>query len=181
MDNVRENKYNTYDKKLIRTSQTKRIPDGIELYYGSAYIITTRDFMKWVMTDSIALNLINWSRDTYSPDEIIWATLSRIYQKQNITNAHSKKSSGGILNQLRPPSTSLGPNVSSNSQLKDYQLSYARAVKWEDKALKWIPPYPVCQGMFPLESFFSIIFSYIINILYKTEIFKYAAFYMRNY
>ena len=68
---------------MYRTTQKKTVPDGIELYYGSAYIIATRDFIQWTTTDLVALNLINWSRDTFSPDEIIWATLSRIYQKQN--------------------------------------------------------------------------------------------------
>ena len=30
------------------------------------------------MTNEIPQNLINWSKDTYSPDEMIWATLSRV-------------------------------------------------------------------------------------------------------
>jgi len=85
-DNFIKGTWNTYDKKLTATSEEKSIPDGITLYYGSAYIIANRDFLQWVTTDVVPSNLINWSRDTYSPDEMIWATLSRIYQKQkNIT------------------------------------------------------------------------------------------------
>ena len=30
------------------------------------------------MTNEIPQNLINWSKDTFSPDEMIWATLSRV-------------------------------------------------------------------------------------------------------
>ena len=148
-DNKKEDKYNTYDKKLLRTSQRKRIPDGIKLYYGSAYIIATLEFLKWMTTDSVALNFIDWSRDTFSPDEIIWATLSRIYQRKNITtNAQSNQLSGNPSTMLPPPTPSLGLTALSDSQLEASQLSYARTVKWESKALKWNSPYPVCQAMF---------------------------------
>ena len=30
------------------------------------------------MTNEIPQNLIDWSNDTFSPDEMIWATLSRV-------------------------------------------------------------------------------------------------------
>ena len=101
--------------------------------------------MKWITTDSVALNFIDWSRDTYSPDEIIWATLSRIYQKQN-ANAQSYHVSGNPSTILPPPTPSLG--LQSDSQFAEQQLSYARTVKWEAKTLKWNSPYPVCQAMF---------------------------------
>ena len=76
-NNTENEKWNTYNKKLTSTSEKKVIPYGIELYYGSAYIIATHDFLQWATNDSVPTNLINWSRDLYSPDEIIWATLSR--------------------------------------------------------------------------------------------------------
>ena len=34
--------------------------------------------MNWAMTNEIPQNVINWSKDTFSPDEMIWATLSRV-------------------------------------------------------------------------------------------------------
>ena len=133
------------------TSKKKIVPDGIELYYGSAYIIATRDFIQWTTSDLDALNLINWSRDTYSPDEIIWATLSRLYQKQNIVfNTETHQVTGS--NKLPIPSPNLvwrRNDVRPGSDSVKPQLSYARTVKWEDRALKWDPPYPVCQVRFP--------------------------------
>ena len=36
--------------------------------------------MNWTMTNEIPQNVINWSKDTFSPDEMIWATLSRVEQ-----------------------------------------------------------------------------------------------------
>ena len=148
-ENTIKSKWNTYNKRLIRTFQKKLIPDGIDLYYGSAYIIATRDFLQWATTDLVALNLINWSQDTYSPDEIIWATLSRINQKQNIVyNDGTNQQSGTSSNLLPPPTPNL---VLSGSDSVKPQFSYARSVKWEDQALEWNPPYPVCQVRFPVK------------------------------
>ena len=147
-DNDIKDKYNIYAKRLYRTYQKKIVPDGIELYYGSAYIIATRDFIQWTTTDLVALNLINWSRDTFSPDEIIWATLSRIYQKQNPKTVIQTVKDG-----LTEPSPNLVWRKKDTEFFSDSvkpQLSYSRAVKWEDRALKWNPPYPVCQVRFSI-------------------------------
>ena len=68
-----------YSKKLILAGVPKdEVPNGIKLFAGSAYIVATREFIHWAMTNEIPQNLINWSKDTYSPDEMIWATLSRV-------------------------------------------------------------------------------------------------------
>lgn len=133
---------------MYRTYQKKIVPDGIELYYGSAYIIATRDFIHWTTTDLAALNLINWSRDTFSPDEIIWATLSRIYQNQN-----PKTVIQTVKDRVPAPSPNLVWRRKDAEFFSDSvkpQLSYARAVKWEDRTLKWNAPYPVCQVRFSI-------------------------------
>ena len=49
----------------------------MRLYHGSFYIVGSREFITWVMTDSGAQNFINWTRDTFAPEETIWATLYR--------------------------------------------------------------------------------------------------------
>ena len=153
-DNFIEGKWNTYNKILTATSQKKSIPDGITLYYGSAYIIANRDFLQWVTTDVVPSNLINWSRDTYSPDEMIWATLSRIYQKQkNFTTAITQQSMYRS-NKLPLPTQNLvweTNDVLPDSGQFEPQFSYARTVKWENEALKWNPPYPVCRARFLLK------------------------------
>lgn len=56
------------------------VPNGIQLFSGSAYVVATREFLNWTMKNEIPQSLIKWSKDTFSPDEMIWATLSRIDQ-----------------------------------------------------------------------------------------------------
>ena len=70
-----------YSKKLVLAGLPKsEVPNGIKLFSGSAYIVATREFMNWTMTNETPQNVINWSKDTFSPDEMIWATLSRVEQ-----------------------------------------------------------------------------------------------------
>jgi len=160
-NNTENEKWNTYNKKLTSTSEKKLIPYGIELYYGSAYIIATRDFLRWVTTDPVPINLIDWSRDLYSPDEIIWATLSRIYQKQQkIIQSSNSIIELNYSNILPPPTQNLvwqkndlwqnlvwqKIDVLSESVQVEPQFSYARTVKWESEVLK--KKYPVCQGYY---------------------------------
>ena len=49
----------------------------MRLYHGSFYIVANRKFITWVMTDLQAQNFIDWTRDTFAPEETIWATLYR--------------------------------------------------------------------------------------------------------
>ncbi|XP_073534860.1 N-acetyllactosaminide beta-1,6-N-acetylglucosaminyl-transferase-like isoform X2 [Phyllobates terribilis] len=53
-------------------------PHNITLYFGSAYVALTREFTKFILEDQRALDLLKWSKDTYSPDEHYWVTLNRI-------------------------------------------------------------------------------------------------------
>ncbi|XP_072270318.1 beta-1,3-galactosyl-O-glycosyl-glycoprotein beta-1,6-N-acetylglucosaminyltransferase 7-like [Pyxicephalus adspersus] len=53
-------------------------PHNITLYFGTAYYALTRDFVKFVLSDKQAKDLLEWSKDTYSPDEHYWVTLNRI-------------------------------------------------------------------------------------------------------
>ncbi|XP_051050355.1 N-acetyllactosaminide beta-1,6-N-acetylglucosaminyl-transferase isoform X3 [Phodopus roborovskii] len=53
-------------------------PHQLTIYFGTAYVALTRDFVSFVMTDKRALDLLEWSKDTYSPDEHFWVTLNRI-------------------------------------------------------------------------------------------------------
>ncbi len=36
----------------------------------------SRAFVEFIQTNSVAKELLEWSRDTYSPDEHYWATLN---------------------------------------------------------------------------------------------------------
>ncbi|KAM3841572.1 N-acetyllactosaminide beta-1,6-N-acetylglucosaminyl-transferase [Vipera latastei] len=53
-------------------------PHNLTIYFGSAYIALTRPFVEFLFNDSRALDLLKWSKDTYSPDEHFWVTLNRI-------------------------------------------------------------------------------------------------------
>ncbi|XP_068120580.1 beta-1,3-galactosyl-O-glycosyl-glycoprotein beta-1,6-N-acetylglucosaminyltransferase 7-like [Hyperolius riggenbachi] len=53
-------------------------PHNITLYFGTAYYALTRDFVQFVLSDRRAKDLLEWSKDTYSPDEHYWVTLNRI-------------------------------------------------------------------------------------------------------
>ena len=48
------------------------------IYFGTAYVALSREFANFVLRDQQALDLLSWSKDTYSPDEHFWVTLNRI-------------------------------------------------------------------------------------------------------
>jgi len=68
---------------VIKTHRRKAagVPHGLSLYFGSAYYALTREFVNFVLSDQRAQDLLQWSRDTYSPDEHYWVTLNRIAGK----------------------------------------------------------------------------------------------------
>ncbi|XP_060100347.1 N-acetyllactosaminide beta-1,6-N-acetylglucosaminyl-transferase-like [Heteronotia binoei] len=53
-------------------------PHNLTIYFGSAYVALTRPFVEFLFQDRRALDLLEWSKDTYSPDEHFWVTLNRI-------------------------------------------------------------------------------------------------------
>ncbi|XP_004695514.1 PREDICTED: N-acetyllactosaminide beta-1,6-N-acetylglucosaminyl-transferase, isoform C-like [Condylura cristata] len=64
---------------VIRTAALKApAPHNLTIYFGSAYVALTRPFVDFVLHDPRAVDLLRWSRDTFSPDEHFWVTLNRI-------------------------------------------------------------------------------------------------------
>ena len=59
---------------ILKTSP----PHQLTIYFGTAYVALTREFVKFVFQDRRAIDLLQWSKDTYSPDEHFWVTLNRI-------------------------------------------------------------------------------------------------------
>ncbi|XP_054473193.1 beta-1,3-galactosyl-O-glycosyl-glycoprotein beta-1,6-N-acetylglucosaminyltransferase 7 isoform X2 [Anoplopoma fimbria] len=53
-------------------------PHNLQVYFGTAYYALTRDFVDFVLKSPIARDLLEWSKDTFSPDEHYWVTLSHI-------------------------------------------------------------------------------------------------------
>ncbi|XP_006891661.1 PREDICTED: N-acetyllactosaminide beta-1,6-N-acetylglucosaminyl-transferase, isoform C [Elephantulus edwardii] len=59
---------------ILKTSP----PHQMTIYFGTAYVALTREFVNFVFNDKRAIDLLQWSKDTYSPDEHFWVTLNRI-------------------------------------------------------------------------------------------------------
>ncbi|XP_011886660.1 PREDICTED: N-acetyllactosaminide beta-1,6-N-acetylglucosaminyl-transferase, isoform B isoform X3 [Cercocebus atys] len=64
---------------VIRTTALKPPPPhNLTIYFGSAYVALSREFANFVLHDPRAVDLLQWSKDTFSPDEHFWVTLNRI-------------------------------------------------------------------------------------------------------
>ncbi|KAF7464206.1 Hypothetical predicted protein [Marmota monax] len=59
---------------ILKTSP----PHQMTIYFGTAYVALSREFVSFVLHDPRAVDLLQWSKDTYSPDEHYWVTLNRI-------------------------------------------------------------------------------------------------------
>ncbi|XP_069820734.1 beta-1,3-galactosyl-O-glycosyl-glycoprotein beta-1,6-N-acetylglucosaminyltransferase 4 [Dendropsophus ebraccatus] len=68
-----------YVQMPIKTSTEKSPPPhGIEMYSGSAYFVLSRPFVQFVYVSPLVPEFLEWSKDTFSPDEHFWATLNRV-------------------------------------------------------------------------------------------------------
>ncbi|KAF3854827.1 hypothetical protein F7725_022882 [Dissostichus mawsoni] len=64
---------------VVRTNVKKSPPPiSSPMFMGNAYFVVTRAFVKHVMQDREVQKLLEWERDTHSPDESLWATLQRM-------------------------------------------------------------------------------------------------------
>ena len=69
-------------------------PHDIDIVRGSAYGIFSRKFVEFILNDDRAKDLLEWSRDTYSPDEHYWATLHHTYSNPHL---HTPGGYSGVL------------------------------------------------------------------------------------
>ncbi|XP_061076380.1 beta-1,3-galactosyl-O-glycosyl-glycoprotein beta-1,6-N-acetylglucosaminyltransferase 7 isoform X2 [Conger conger] len=53
-------------------------PHKLQIYFGTAYYALTRPFVDFVLQNKVAKDLLEWSKDTYSPDEHYWVTLNHL-------------------------------------------------------------------------------------------------------
>ncbi|XP_061410268.1 N-acetyllactosaminide beta-1,6-N-acetylglucosaminyl-transferase [Lethenteron reissneri] len=66
-------------KQMIRTNVAKGPPPhGINLCFGTAYYAVTREFVQYVLDDKKAQDLLEWSQETFSPDEHYFVTLNSL-------------------------------------------------------------------------------------------------------
>nr|XP_061804701.1 beta-1,3-galactosyl-O-glycosyl-glycoprotein beta-1,6-N-acetylglucosaminyltransferase-like [Nerophis lumbriciformis] len=99
-------------------------PFQLPIFTGNAYILVSRAFVLSVLEDHRILALIEWTKDTFNPEETIWATIQRM---------------PGV-----PGSTW----TSSKYDMTDMN-AMARLVKWswhEGERSSRQAVYPPCQG-----------------------------------
>ncbi|XP_060926610.1 beta-1,3-galactosyl-O-glycosyl-glycoprotein beta-1,6-N-acetylglucosaminyltransferase 7 [Limanda limanda] len=53
-------------------------PHNLQVYFGTAYYALTRPFVYFVLKSPIAQDLLEWSKDTFSPDEHYFVTLNHV-------------------------------------------------------------------------------------------------------
>ncbi|XP_069814440.1 beta-1,3-galactosyl-O-glycosyl-glycoprotein beta-1,6-N-acetylglucosaminyltransferase 3-like [Dendropsophus ebraccatus] len=109
---------------VIRTNIQKTLPPiRVPMFSGGAYIVVTRDFLKYIFESPGIQRFIQWEKDTYSPDENFWATLNRMPDVPGAVFYHEKY---------------------DVSDLK----SISRIVKWSqyEGDVSKGAPYPRCTG-----------------------------------
>ena len=67
-------------KPVLKSSGVRKAkpPHGITIVKGSAYGVFSRAFVEFIINDKRAVDLLEWSKDTYSPDEHYWSTLHHL-------------------------------------------------------------------------------------------------------
>ncbi|XP_074127473.1 N-acetyllactosaminide beta-1,6-N-acetylglucosaminyl-transferase-like isoform X2 [Sminthopsis crassicaudata] len=74
----KEQRYSFFSFMMWTLRRKTPPPHNLTIYFGSAYVSLTREFVNFVLQDQRAIDLLEWSKDTYSPDEHFWVTLNRI-------------------------------------------------------------------------------------------------------
>ncbi len=70
---------------LNKTGELKQAaPHNLSVVRGSAYGAFSRKFVDFVVHNQTAKDFLEWSRDTYSPDEHYWATLNHMMENPQL-------------------------------------------------------------------------------------------------
>ncbi|XP_054979688.1 beta-1,3-galactosyl-O-glycosyl-glycoprotein beta-1,6-N-acetylglucosaminyltransferase [Sorex araneus] len=117
--------YEVVSGKLTKTGADKAPPPlQTPLFSGSAYFVVSRQFVGYVLENERIQRFMEWAKDTYSPDEYLWATIQRI------------------------PEVPGSMSLSHKYDMSD-MLASVRFVKWqyfEGDTAKGAP-YPPCSGV----------------------------------
>ncbi|XP_068128646.1 beta-1,3-galactosyl-O-glycosyl-glycoprotein beta-1,6-N-acetylglucosaminyltransferase 3-like [Hyperolius riggenbachi] len=73
-------KYHHEVSDHISRTSTEKVPPPIDspMFTGNAYFVVSTDFVKYLYGEPRLQKFIDWAKDTYSPDEHLWATLNRM-------------------------------------------------------------------------------------------------------
>ncbi|KAM5246247.1 beta-1,3-galactosyl-O-glycosyl-glycoprotein beta-1,6-N-acetylglucosaminyltransferase 7-like [Ctenodactylus gundi] len=55
-----------------------KLPHNFTIYSGSGYYVLKRKFVEFILTDSRAKDMLQWSRHVHSPEQHYWVTLNRL-------------------------------------------------------------------------------------------------------
>lgn len=111
---------------VVRTAEKKSPPPiSSPMFSGNAYFVVSREFVEHLLSDGEARKLLDWEKDTFSPDEHLWATLQRMHAVPGSLPANSKYDTSDM-------------------------LAVARAVKWSYLAgdVRTGAPYEPCTGTY---------------------------------
>ena len=50
----------------------------MQIFVGSTFLVATREFIDWSIHNETIKQVFEWSKDTYAPEEMIWASIIRI-------------------------------------------------------------------------------------------------------
>ncbi|XP_054636356.1 beta-1,3-galactosyl-O-glycosyl-glycoprotein beta-1,6-N-acetylglucosaminyltransferase-like [Dunckerocampus dactyliophorus] len=79
------------DGHIKRVGKPKEPPPfNLPIFSGNTYILVTRAYVGSVLEDKRIQALMDWAKDTYSPDEFLWATIQRMPGIPGSTWLHPK-------------------------------------------------------------------------------------------
>ncbi|XP_035021568.2 beta-1,3-galactosyl-O-glycosyl-glycoprotein beta-1,6-N-acetylglucosaminyltransferase [Hippoglossus stenolepis] len=85
------NAHKIIDGGIQATGKAKEPPPfNMPIMSGNAYFVVSRGYIRSVLEDGRVLALMEWAKDTYSPDEFLWATIQRMPGVPGSTRPHSK-------------------------------------------------------------------------------------------
>ncbi|KAB1277587.1 Beta-1; 3-galactosyl-O-glycosyl-glycoprotein beta-1; 6-N-acetylglucosaminyltransferase 3 [Camelus dromedarius] len=116
--------YEVTDTLQVTNKMKDPPPDNLPMFTGNAYIVASRGFIQHVLENPKSQRLIEWAKDTYSPDEHLWATLQRAPWMPGSVPYHPK------------------------FHISD-MTAIARLVKWQDHEgdISMGAPYAPCSGI----------------------------------
>ncbi|XP_051739254.1 beta-1,3-galactosyl-O-glycosyl-glycoprotein beta-1,6-N-acetylglucosaminyltransferase 3-like isoform X1 [Ctenopharyngodon idella] len=111
---------------VVTRTDVKKSPPPIQspMFSGNAYFVVSREFVEHIFKTKEIQEFMEWEKDTYSPDEHMWATLQRMPSVPG-SNPPNRKFDQSDMNAI------------------------AHLVKWSyhEGDLKKGAPYPPCTGM----------------------------------
>lgn len=74
------------DRRTVQATGRRNPKPPHELFVvrGSAYALFSRRFVRFILEDRKAIDLLRWARKTWSPDELFWATLHHTYSNPHL-------------------------------------------------------------------------------------------------